>query len=205
MPMTHSRQQSTQPGRRGAVPRMATRGRQASTEANAGSRRGAGVPRVGGRKASGGCSPGCAAWFWMRAQAGGRRACRGVCQEVDCAGPVLLLVLVKPTLPPLSACCDPGRGLFAFGSLRHHLREIMVMMRPHCCEDAMRGSWQALRIDLKWALVNLIRVVNYDQLTTAVLKVFPLDHRQRPLGICGGDANSQPYPAAPPCSPTQTF
>ena len=57
----------------------------------------------------------------------------------------------------------------------------------------MRGSWQALRIDLKWALVNLIRVVNYHQLTAAVLKVFPLDHRQRPLGICGGDANSQPY------------
>lgn len=116
MPVTHAGEQGAPPGERGAVSRTPTRGRQASTESNA------------GRSAGRWCSPrGRREGFWRpqsrECRAGsdvssisGSRARYGVCKGMDGAGVALLLVLFKPSTSAAFWMHDPGRVTSLWGA-----------------------------------------------------------------------------------------
>lgn len=67
----------------------------------------------------------------------------------------------------------------------------------------MKVTLQALRIALKWDLVNPIRVVDYDEFTAGVLKVHSWTNSSGTWEFAR-NANSQPYPDLTP-APLRPF
>lgn len=113
MPVTHAGEQSAPPGERGAVPLTATRGRQASTESNAGRSAGRCVPAGEAGRLLAAAAPGVPRGFGCELKQVVRY---GVCKGMDGAGAALLLALLKPSTSAAFWMRDPGRVTSLWGA-----------------------------------------------------------------------------------------